>query len=539
MKRLLLFFLLISLLIGCVPATPATPAPAPTQTAPPPLETEPAQWWKDAVFYEIFVRSFNDSDGDGIGDFNGILQKLDYLQELGINAIWLMPIHPSPSYHGYDVLNFYAVNPDYGSMDDFKNLLKEAHRRDIKIIIDLVLNHTSSRHPFFDTARRDPDSEYRDWYVWSDTGGNRWYEGNAGSDSEGNAGYYYAYFWSEMPDLNYRNPDVTEQMNKVTRYWLTEIGVDGFRIDAAKHLIEEGNKLENTDATHDWFKGFYTFYKQEDPDAYSVGEIYGAGAFMATQYEGQMDHIFNFEVASGIINSVNGESNTGINGAWNFTLKDIQDGDYATFLTNHDQNRVMSVLNGNEQKAKLAAVMLLTAPGTPYIYYGEEIGMQGKKPDEDIRLPMQWNAEVNAGFTTGTPWRAPDPAYSAVNVDEQDQNPDSLLNLYRTLTKLRHEHTALRGGNLTVLETGNPGVYAILRNDANETILVLINLKGTPIADYALSLKEQRLPDATITPISLLEPASAAPLTIVNGTFDAYKPIEELSPYQANIFQLK
>ena len=535
MKRLFPVFLLISLLIGCMPAAqtsvPTTPELVPTQTAEAPLETGSALWWKDAVFYEIFVRSFNDSDGDGIGDFNGIVQKLDYLQELGINAIWLMPIHPSPSYHGYDVLNFYAVNPEYGSMQDFKNLLNEAHRREIKIIIDLVLNHTSSRHPFFTNARSGPNSEYRDWYVWSDTGGNRWYEGSDG--------YYYAYFWSEMPDLNYRNADVTEQMNEVTRYWLTDIGVDGFRIDAAKHLIEEGDKVENTDATHEWFKGFYTFYKSENPDAYTVGEVGGAGAFMATKYTQQTDQIFNFELASATVSSVSGESNTSINSAWNFTLKDIPDGDYATFLTNHDQNRVMSVLQGNQEKAKLAAVILLTSPGVPFIYYGEEIGMQGRKPDEDIRLPMQWSADANAGFTTGTPWRAPDPTYVDVNVVEQDQDPNSLLNLYRMLTKLRHEHVALRSGDLTVLETGNPGVYAILRSEGNEHLLVVINLKETPISDYGLSLREKRLSDSSITPSSLLDSTVAAPLTIVNGTFDVYKPVEELPGYQAYIFQLK
>ena len=181
----------------------------------------------------------------------------------------------------------------------------------------------------------------------------------------------------------------------MTGYWLEDIGIDGFRVDAAKHLIEEGDKLENTDATHEWFKGFYTFYKDTNPNTYTVGEIYGAGAFLATKYTEQLDHIFNFDVASGIVNSTNGELNTGINSAWTFTLKDIPNGDYATFLTNHDQNRVMSVLNGKVEKAKLAAVMLLTSPGTPFIYYGEEIGMQGKKPDEDIRLPMQWSADVN------------------------------------------------------------------------------------------------------------------------------------------------
>ncbi len=534
MKKLFALILLTSILIGCVPLTrppQTTLQPDAAQATSPAPETESAQWWDDAVFYEIFVRSFNDSNGDGIGDFNGILQKLDYIQQLGANAIWLMPIHPSPSYHGYDVLDYYAINPEYGTMDDFKQLLKEAHKRNIKIIIDLVVNHTSSQHPFFMDANSGTNSTYRDWYVWSDSPGNHWYQGNSG--------YYFGLFCDCMPDLNYRNPEVTSEMFKVTKYWLEDIGIDGFRVDAAKHLIEDGNKLENTDATHKWFKNFYTFYKSVNTDAYTVGEVFGAGAFIGTTYTQQLDHIFNFELANGIMNSVSGESNTGINSAWNFTLNDISNGEYATFLTNHDQNRVMSVLNGNEEKAKLAAVMLLTSPGTPFIYYGEEIGMQGKKPDEDIRLPMQWNAETSAGFTTGTPWRDPGVNYSQVNVAAQENDPSSLLNLYRTLTKLRSEHPVLRTGSLAILETGNAGVYAIMRHDKSENILVVINLKGASISNYALSLKEKLVSSGTRSILSLIDTTTATPVSVNDGTFTDYKPISELPPYQAYIFQLK
>ena len=455
MKRIAALLLLMLILAACVPASTKTPPSAPGVN---PASTNGSKrWWNEAIFYEIFVRSFSDSNGDGIGDFNGIRQKLDYIESLGVNGIWLMPIHPSPSYHGYDVLDYYNVNPDYGTLDDFKALLAEAHERDIKIIIDLVINHTSKQHPFFVDANSSVDSDHRDWYVWSDQPGDRWHEGDNG--------FYYGYFCDCMPDLNFRNTDVTAEVQKITRFWLEEVGVDGFRVDAAKHLIEEGTKLENTESTHEWFRDYYTFYKSVDQEAYAVGEVFGAGAFLATTYSEQVDHIFNFEVASGIMNSVNGESNSGIVSAWKFTLQDITNGEYATFLTNHDQNRVMSVFNGDIQKAKLAAVMLLTSPGTPFIYYGEEIGMQGKKPDEDIRLPMQWSDMPNAGFTTGAPWRTVDPNSSIVNVAVQDDDPDSLLNLYRTLAKLRTRHSALQTGALSLLETGNPGLYAILRYD--------------------------------------------------------------------------
>ena len=530
MKKFFLWIVLASILLGCAsPLSDSQPDSAQEVDTATPADS--AAWWRDAVFYEIFVRSFYDSDGDGIGDFNGITQKLDYIQSLGVNALWLMPIHPSPSYHGYDVTDYYATNPDYGSMNDFENLLTEAHSRDIKIIIDLVLNHTSSQHPFFVDANSGSDSEYRDWYVWSNESGNQWHQGNDGT--------YFGFFCDCMPDLNYSNPDVTKEMFAVTRYWLKDIGVDGFRLDAAKHLIEEGDTLENTPATHEWFKDFYSFYKKDRSDAYAVGEVYGAGAFIATTYEGQFDHVFNFELASGLMNSVNGESNTGITSAWKFTLRDITDGDYATFLTNHDQNRVMSAFNGNEEKAKLAAVILLTSPGTPFIYYGEEIGMQGKKPDEDIRLPMQWTADENAGFTTGSPWRVPNADHLQVNVAAQEDDPNSLLNLYRALTELRAEHPALRGGSISVLETEHAGVYAFLRSNGEENILVLVNLTEAAISEYALTLTESMLPSRIHSAISLLDSTQASSLTIRDEKFSDYKPLPELPPYQAYIFELK
>ncbi len=458
---------------------------------------EPVEdWWETAVFYEIFVRSFFDSDCDGVGDFNGITQNLDYLQDLGVSALWLMPIHPSPSYHGYDVINYYAVNHEYGSMDDFKTLLEEAHARDMRIIIDLVLNHTSSQHPFFVAANSSLDSDYHDWYVWSDEDpGNGWHQGNQG--------YYYGYFWGGMPDLNYENPDVTAQFDNVVRYWLDEIGVDGFRVDAAKHLIEEGDRRENTPATHAWYKDFYKKYKAENPQAYTIGEVFGAGGFIATTYQDEFDHLFNFELASGFVNSANGGSNTGITSAYKFTLNDMPFGGYGTFLTNHDQNRVMSVLYGNVDAAKVTASMLLTAPGTPYIYYGEEIGMQGKKPDEDIRLPMQWSDAPNAGFACegAEPWRALSEDYVQVNVANQLEDRDSLLNHYRALIDLRKQYPALTTGATTLVETDSTALFGLLRFSESESILVLVNLTDEPLQEVHLSI-------------------SASPLSAGNYSFD-------------------
>ena len=537
MKKLSALLVLIAILVGCAPASRSKTQPAPTvvsaAVASPTTEAPQLPWWREAIFYEIFVRSFYDTDGNGIGDFNGITQKLDYLQKLGINAIWLMPIHPSPSYHGYDVINYYAVNPEYGTMDDFKNLLAEAHQRGMHIVIDLVLNHTSSQHPFFVDADSNPDSKYRNWYVWSDTAAsNDWHPGKSG--------YYFGHFCECMPDLNYRNPDVTAQMENMVRFWLQDVGVDGFRIDAAKHLIEEGDKIENTQSTHEWLKGFYTFYKSVDPNAYMVGEVYGAGATLVNSYTGdQLDQIFNFEVSSGFINSVSGGSNSGVNSAIKFALHDMPDFNFAIFLTNHDQNRTMSVFNGDWGKAKAATTLLLSSPGTPFIYYGEEIGMQGKKPDEDIRLPMQWSADANAGFTTGTPWRAPAADYQQINVAAQDKDQDSLLNHYRVLTKLRQEHPALSSQTINLIETSNSGLYAVLRSSESEKILVLVNLTDTPISDYQLSLDVSALPDGVLMPKSLMGTGEAAAITVSGGKFNEYKPIDKLTPYQSYIFQLK
>jgi glycosidase len=533
MKKLRVIFLFLVIAVSLVACAPDQTGIDVNQTATPVDESSP--WWRDAVFYEIFVRSFYDSDGDGIGDLNGVTEKLDYLQDLGVNAIWLMPIHPSPSYHGYDVTNFYAVNPEYGSKEDLLRLLDEAHHREMYIIIDLILNHTSSQHPFFRDANSGPDSKYRDWYVWSDEypgwGANYWHEGNGG--------YYYGFFWGGMPDLNYNNPEVTDQMNDVIRYWVNEIGVDGFRLDAIKHLIEEDGKTESTGATHDWLRGFYGVVRGESIDAYLVGEVFGAGGFVATTYTGdQLDHVFNFELASGFLNSVNGESNTGVNSAFFLTLKDMPDGNYATFLTNHDQNRVMSVLRGKAEKGKAAASLLLTSPGTPFIYYGEEIGMQGVKPDPDIRLPMQWTGETYAGFSSAEPWRKVHESYQTINVADQQDSPDSLLSHYRTLISIRKDHPALRTGKTAILDSGTTEIFAALRVDEEEAILVVINLTEDKVDSLSLEGDELLVPARSYSMDPLFGTDQTYSIQIDDAGVFQIDPEISVIPYQTLIFEL-
>ncbi|MFM8424406.1 MAG: alpha-amylase family glycosyl hydrolase [Chloroflexota bacterium] len=526
LKKIIYTLLLLSVLAAC-----ASPAPV-VDSTPPAAPPSKLDWWRTAVFYEIFVRSFYDTNGDGIGDFNGITAKLDYLEALGVNAIWLMPIHPSPSYHGYDVLDYYNVNPEYGTMDDFKNLINEAHKRDMHIIIDLVINHTSSQHPWFVDANSNPESEFRDFYLWAN-------EPGVGSWHQGQNGYYYGYFWEGMPDLNYNNPAVTDAMLKVTDYWLNDVGIDGFRIDAVKHLIEEDGKVENTPATHAWLKEFYKAYKAQNPQAYTVGEVFGAGSSVVKLYTNEeMDHIFNFEMASGIMNSVSGGANSGITSAVKFAQMDMPDYDYSVFLTNHDQNRVMSVFNGDLNKAKLAAFLMLTSPGTPYIYYGEEIGMKGKKPDEDIRLPMQWSADEFAGFSSVQPWRAPFVDYTQTNVVAQTRDSASLLEHYRTLIQIRKTHSTLQTADITLLDAGNSGIFVTLRANANGTYLVIANLTENQISDYTLDLNQAKLAES-ISSVNTVFGAEQAQIPVRGGDgFDPYKPFENLHPYAMYIIEL-
>lgn len=459
------------------------------------------EWWEEVVFYEVFVRSFNDSDGDGIGDLHGLIEKLDYLNDgdpstrddLGITALWLMPICESPSYHGYDVTDYYAIEQDYGTLDDFRLLLDEAHARGIRIIIDLVLNHTSSEHPWF-AASRGPESEYRDWYIWS--GSAPAYTGPWGQRvwHFGGAGFYYGLFWSGMPDLNYRNPEVSRQMFDVVRFWLDEIGVDGFRLDAVRHLIESGEQQKNTPATHFWLKGFQAVSKGWNDDALLLGEVWDTPQAIVPYLDNELDICFEFSLADAILNGVRSSRPAEIEDALTEILSVYTSEQFATFLSNHDQERVMTRLHNNESKAKLAASILMTLPGTPFVYYGEEIGMTGTKPDERIRTPMQWSDAEDGGFTSGTPWQPLASDRSSGSVANQVEVDNSLLSTYRTLIHLRNEIPILREGDLILVDAGHPFILSYLRCQDEALVWVLHNLsafgarasKLAPIVNLAL-----------------------------------------------------
>ena len=370
------------------------------------------------------MRSFYDSDEDGIGDLQGLIEKLDYLNDgdptttndLGITGIWLMPIMESPSYHGYNAIDYYTIEPDYGNMQDFEEFLQEAHSRGIKVIIDLVLNHTSSQHPWF-LQSSNSQNNFRDWYIWSDNnpgitgpwGQNVWHY------NQGN--YYYGLFWSGMPDLNFEHQEVKQEMKNVANFWLNK-GVDGFRLDAIKYLVENGSNLENTPANFSLIEEFNYEYKYTSSESFTIGEAWSnTNSIIPYVQEGRLDACFDFDLASDILNSVNSGSSVGIKQQIQTIQESYPALQYGTFLTNHDMDRVFNKLGYSNEKMKLAASIYLTLPGVPFIYYGEEIGMIGTGDHQNIRRPMQWSNSVNAGFSNSVPWRSVANNYLTNNVE--------------------------------------------------------------------------------------------------------------------------
>ena len=539
MKRLIVWIVMLLLMVMPVltqsdVATQSTVAPE-----------HPDNWWNDRIFYEIFVRSFYDSDGDGIGDIRGIIEKLDYLNDgdptttddLGITGIWLMPINPSPSYHGYDVTDYLGINPDYGTMDDFRELLQEAHNRGIVVIMDLVMNHTSDQIEWF-IESQDPASEFADWYVWSeDNPGFRGPDGQIVWHSE-DGRYYYAVFVGFMPDLNYLNPEVTLAMYEINRYWLEEVGVDGFRLDAIKFLISIDERQESIPETRAWLADYHDYIHSIEPDALLVGEIWSDTSQVELYINEQVDLAFEFRLAEAMVRTAAFRTSSGLLNQLEIVLESYPPGQYATFLTNHDQDRVMSQVRGEVGNAKVAAMMLLTLPGVPFIYYGEEIGMTGVKPDEDIRRPMQWSAEDDAGFTEGDPWRALDASYATANVAAETDDPNSLLSTYRDLIHARNSSPAMLRGDFTPVESSERKVIAFLRQYETETVLVLLNIDDMPVTNYTLTLASSSMNQITTPELLLGTGDLTAPELNEAGGFADYVPLRELPAESATIIRL-
>ena len=528
-------------------ATLDLPTQAPTITAIPAVAPFPlkAGWWDDAVCYEIFVRSFYDSNGDGIGDLNGLIQKLDYINDgkpatqsdLGATCLWLMPIMPSNTYHGYAVTDYYDVNPQFGTKDDFKRLIDEAHKRGVHVLIDMVLNHTSSQHPWFKEALTGPDAPHRDWYLWShdEPPTQGWHKSPVRDE------YYYSAFDGGLPDLNYRNTEVNAEAQKISAFWLNDMGADGFRMDAAKHMIENGPVTADTLETNAWLREYRTFLEKTAPGAFTIGENFGASSIgLASYYPDQLDMYFEFNIGQKLIQAVNLGDASQYSGAVRVAYEDLPFQRWAPFLTNHDQNRAMSVFGDKPDRARLAAIAYLTLPGLPFVYYGEEIGMLGTKPDEQIRTPMQWSAEPAAGFSSAAPWEAPQPNFEATNVAAQDADPASLLNLYRRLIHLQTTDPAFGHGSYTPLKSGNNRVAAFLRQQDDSAALVLLNFGRQPVEGIALSVDTSALAPGTYQPATLLDDSTtAAPLTVgAGGTIAGYAPLPTLAARTGYVFRL-
>ena len=479
-------------------------------------------WWKDGVIYQIYPRSFADSNGDGIGDLPGIIGKLDYLADLGIDAIWLSPINPSPDADfGYDVADYKDIDPRYGTMDDFLQLIRAAHQRGIRIIMDLVLNHTSEEHPWFIESRSSLENPKRDWYIWRSgaEGGqkppNRWqsvFGGKAWEFDERTGQYYYHMFTRQQPDLNWRNPEVYTEMMSIFRYW-ADRGVDGFRLDVFNNYFKDAHFRDNPKKIgirpFDWQVHLYDTNQPEMMTAvadirsildsyaerYVVGETFLADTKMTASYCGSGKFHAAFDFYSLLkttwnpgryLNAMQRQDDALPVDAWPIHV-----------LNNHDNPRIATRIRAgkDDEKLKVAAAMLLTVRGTPFMYYGEELGMRDIQVSrseiqdpvgkhywplpvgrDGCRSPMQWSAEPYGGFSKTTPWLKIHQNYLSRNVQAQQADPDSLLNFYKYLLHLRRSYAALRGGLFIPLHHEPQRVLSFIRQDNDHRILVALNL---------------------------------------------------------------
>src|SRR5437762_6252843 len=503
---------------------------------------QPSDWKKGAVCYEVFVRSFYDSDGDGIGDLNGLTQKLDYINGLGVRCVWLMPIMSSPSYHGYDATDYYRVKPDYGTNADFKRFVTAAHQRGIRVLIDMVLNHASNEHPFLQDALLKPDSPYRDWFRFSATdpgtkgpwGQQVWHRSPVRDE------YYYGVFWSGMPDLNYTTPAVREEAKRVARFWLEEMNVDGFRLDAVPYLVEEGTCLAGCPGTHAFLREYAAHLRSVKPGAYTVGEAWGNIDEMMPYYPDQLTSYFGFELADSLLSAVRTGSAAGLLTGFVRLQDTLPAYRWSPFLSNHDQTRVLTALGGGVTRAKQAATLLLTLPGLPFIYYGEEIGMTGDKPDPRLRTPMQWSPRAGVGFTTGPAWEAQQPDSMVVNVALEDTDPGSLLNLYRKLIHLRRQNDALATGTLVPLSASSPRVATYVRRAGDHVVLVVANLGAAPASGVSISSGERVLPPGRYAARNLLGGPNGRTLQVhADGRIREYVPVATIGPRESLVLDLR
>ncbi|MEM1217438.1 MAG: alpha-amylase family glycosyl hydrolase [Bacteroidota bacterium] len=446
------------------------------------------------VYYQIFLRSFADSDGDGIGDLPGLIQQLPYLDSLGVQGIWLLPIHPSPSYHKYDVTDYYKIDSVYGTMADFDQLVKELHYRDMHLLIDFVVNHTDDEHPWFQSALTDTISLFHSFYVWDDTSlahenPYHWHAQPADGEQSNETGKVFnGFFWKGMPDLNYDQVAVRDSVKAMAQFWLVQHGIDGLRLDAALHIYPyyHSQQSEHLKKTLQWWQEFRAFTDSIAPSSWLVGEVWEGDSTLLSFYDAGLHACFHFDLSKWIIQDILAEKDTShlvanLQGFYQEQMKFGLESD-AIFLTNHDQDRVRSVLGGDLLKTKLAASILLTLPGNPFIYYGEELGMLGQKPDEHIREPFPWGAWSPEAQTNWLPLRH-NLRDSTKALDQHLQDEYSLFRHYQELISLRSQHELLHSGQIEASQEEWPeSVLAYYRVLGGDRSLVMHNLSGERVS---------------------------------------------------------
>ena len=549
-------------------------------------------WWKEAVAYQIYPRSFMDSNGDGIGDLNGIILKLDYLKALGIDVIWVSPFYKSPNDDcGYDISDYKDIMDEFGTMEDFDRLLEEVHKRGMKLIADLVINHTSDEHPWFIESRSSVDHPKRDWYIWRDGKNgeepNNWesiFSGSAWEYDENTGQYYMHLFSKKQPDLNWENAEVREALYEMVNWWLDK-GIDGFRVDAISHIKKEegltdmpnphGLKYVSSFDKHMNVEGIHplladlkanTFDKY---DIMTVGEANGVkiedAHLWVGEEEGKFNMVFQFEHLG--LWKDNGDQGTDVRQLkkiltkWQKGLEGV--GWIALYIENHDLARIVSTLGDDQNYWKESAtslgMMYFMMKGTPFIYQGQEIGMTNVQFDkvedyqdvqstglyyskleqgmshEDImeiiwatargnsRTPMQWSHEANGGFTTGTPWLAVNPNYQTINVEAQEEDPDSILNFYKEMIALRKSEDIFVYGTYDLVFEDHQEIYAYTRTLGEKRVLILCNLTN----------KQTSINLEKIT-------VSTDQLLLSNIPVEEHESIQELTlkPFEARIYSL-
>ncbi|WP_207430202.1 alpha-amylase family glycosyl hydrolase [Sabulibacter ruber] len=497
-------------------------------------KTKQHLWWQEGIIYQIYPRSFQDSNQDGVGDLPGITQRLDYLQWLGVDAIWISPIYDSPmADFGYDISNYTGIHPLFGNMEEFDTLLQEAHARHIRVLLDLVPNHTSDQHPWFLESRSSRDNPKRDWYIWKDplpdgSPPNNWlamFGGTAWEWDEHTQQYYYHGFLKEQPDLNWRNPEVQKAMLDVMRFWFDK-GIDGFRIDVIFHMIKDAqfrnNPVNPNYAPHQaTYDQLLPVYSTDQPEVHDIVRMMRQ---VADEYEGKV-LIGEIYLPINKLMAYYGTNHSGVHLPFNFQLLTLPwdaqllsttidqyegalplDGWPNWVLSNHDQPRITSRVG--IAQARVAAMLLLTLRGTPTVYYGDEIGMrdvpipfeevqdpQGlNMPDKNLsrdpaRTPMQWDSSQNAGFTTGKPWLRLAPNFHRENVLAQKDDAYSMLSLYRRLIQLRRQEPALSVGSYIPVYSDNQMISYIRQAEGHDSFLVLLNLTHRPCYFKAKNLE--------------------------------------------------